>query len=214
MEKVKEKKERKEKKENVLISLIDFVTDKTIDFFKKLGRLATLKNSHDTVYIFTKIVITLIILAIINIPISLLDELGRAIIYSYGTTFRHILSTTWSLILMIAYLLFSLMVLLKVFDEMLKDKELNFVETNRKKDEHVKKSIFNPIIKLFKVCLAILIIPLVMFILAIFVIMGMNLYLTVYGYGFISLFLILIGLLIMILSVILVIVKIIKGGNK
>lgn len=205
---------KKKKKEKGLVDLIDFVTEKTLFFIKKIGKMISNKNSHDTMYIFTKIIITLLVLAILKLPFICLEELGTILIYTIGATFRYILSSCWIVILDVSYLMLSFIVLLKVFKTVLKDKELNFIEDNRRKDTKVKNKIFLPIIKIIKICLSLLLIPVVLAVFSIFVVLGMNIALLVNGYTFVSLFLMCIGLLIMISSVILVILNIIKGGNN
>lgn len=202
------------KKEKSVLNIIDYITDKTLGVLKKLGRLISNKKSHDTIEIFIKIIITLILLAFMKIPFMFLEQFGTITIYTIGSTFRMILSTTWVIFLKLAYLLFDFVVLLKVFKSILSNKELNFIEDNRRKDASVKKKIFNPLIKLMKVCLYLALIPLVFAYLTVIVIIGMNIAMLVKGYTLISLFLVLIGIAVMIISGISAILSIVNGGKN
>ena len=103
-----------------LINLIELATDKTVIYLKKIGKLVNNKNTHDTVYIFTQIIITMLIIAILRIPFQIFNELGTFIIYAVGNTFRGVLSFSWELILELSYLMFSLFLLLKIFRNILK----------------------------------------------------------------------------------------------
>lgn len=203
---------KKKNKEISLVNIIDFGTEKLLFLIKKLNKLITSKVSHDTIYIFSKIIITLIVLWLIKIPFDAFEEFGVALIYTLGTSFRHILSACLRGCFFIGYLVLCFIVLLKVIGGMFADKELNFIEKDRRKDAKVKKKVFSPLINIIKVCLNILLIPFVIAVLAILIALGMAIALLVYSYPLYGLFPLLIGLLIMILSVILIVRFIVNGG--
>ncbi len=202
------------KKDVSLIDLIDYLTAGAVEVLKKIGKLVNNKNSHDIVYIFTKILITFCVIALLDIPFTLIKEFGVVLIYTIGNTFRQLLSTCWSFIVYLSYFLLSVILFLKVFDSILKDKELNLIEQNRRKDVHAKKKVFLPIISFLKVCLIILTIPLFLLLILILIIMGMNICLIVNGYGMFSTLFMIVGVFIMILSALLMIINIKNGGNK
>ncbi len=197
-----------------LITLIDYLTEKANILIKKIGRFANNKNKQDTVYIFTKIIMTLIVLALLNIPFVLLENLGIFIIYEVGTTLRAFLSVTWKIIVNISYILLCLIIIFNVFASILDNKELNFIEENRRKDTRLKKNVFIPLINFIKACSVILTVPLFLMIIIIMIMLGMDLALLTHGYKFFSLFLILVGSLLMITSVILIIFDIISINSK
>lgn len=197
-----------------LIDLIEDATDKTVNYLKKIGKLVNNKNTHDTVYIFVQIIITFLLIAILRVPFAIIREMGTAVIYEVGSTFRGILSFSWETILEMSYLLFGLFLLLKIFRKILKNKELNFIETNRRKDAHVKKKVFNPIINIVVACLDLLTIPFLCAIFGVLTLLGMNLALIVHGHVLIGLSFMLVGVLVMLLSVVLSIDYVLRGGNK
>ena len=206
---------KKEKnKEISLVNIIDFGTDKFLLLVKKLNKLISSKLSHDTIYIFSKIIITLIVLWLIKIPFDAFEEFGVALIYTLGTTFRHILSACLRGCFFLGYLVLCFIILLKVIGGMFADKELNFIEKDRRKDARVKKKVFSPLISLIKICLNILLIPFVISAVVILVALGMSLAILVYSKPLYGLFPLLIGLLIMILSVILIVSFIKNDGVK
>lgn len=197
-----------------LIYLIELATEKTVMYLKKIGKLVNNKNTHDTVYIFTQIIITMLIIAILRVPFQIISELGTFIIYTVGNTFRGVLSFSWELILELSYLMFSLFLLLKIFRNIMKNKELNFIENDRRKDTRVKKKVFNPIMNVVVVCLELLTVPFIFAILGILTLLGMDFALMVNGYIMIGLTFMLIGMLIMLSSVVLAINFVTRGGNK
>jgi len=166
------------------------------------------------VYIFTEIIITLLIIALLKIPFNIINDLGIYIIYEVGNSFRSILAFSWSLILGISYFIFGLFILLEIFRNIMKNKELNLIEDDRRKDSRIKKKVFNPIIDIVIAFLDLLTVPFVFGILGMLVLLGMNIALLVNGYILVSAFFILLGLLIMLLSVVFAINKITRGGKK
>ena len=201
-------------KEFSLINLIDYFTEGAVKILKKVGKLVNNKNSHDTGFIFTKIIIALLLIAFLNIPFTIIKDLGIVLIYSVGNTFRYLLSISWSMIIYLSYFLLGIVVLLKVFKTILKDKELNLIEQNRRKDTHVKKKVFVPIIELLKAGIVILSIPLFVAVAIVLMAIGMSLCLILKGYGLFCLLFMLAGLLIMISSAILLLFNIRKEGNE
>lgn len=202
------------KKEMSLVDLIDRLTVGAVEVLKKIGKLVNNKNSHDMVFIFTKVIVTLIVIALLNIPFTIVKDLGIVLIYEIGNTFRYLLSVSWALIVYLSYFILGVILFLKVFNSILKDKELNLIEQNRRKDVHMKKKVFLPIIGFLKAVVVILNIPLVITLMLLFVVIGMSICLIVNGYGLFGLLLILIGLFIMILSAVLILLNIRKGGNE
>lgn len=197
-----------------LINLIELTTEKSVVYLKKIGKMVNNKNTHDTVYIFTQIIITLLFIAILRVPFEIIRELGTFIIYFVGNTFRGVLSFSWELILELSYLLFSLFLLLKIFKNIMKNKELNFIENDRRKDSRIKKKIFNPIINVVIVCLDLLSVPFIFMIFGVLILLGMDLALLVNGYIMVGLTFVLVGILIMLSSVVFTINYITRGGSK
>jgi hypothetical protein len=90
---------------------------------------------------------------------------------------------------------------LKVFNSIFKDKELNLIEQNRRKDAHMKKKVFLPIIDLLKACVIILVIPLVLVLMLILIGIGMSICALVNGFGLFSIVFIMVGLFFFLLAV-------------
>lgn len=202
------------KKEMSLINIVDYLTVGAVEILKKIGKLVNNKNSHDVVFIFTKIIVTFLLIAFLNIPFMIIKDLGIVLIYEVGNTFRYLLSISWSLIIYLSYFLSGLVLFLKVFDSILKDKELNLIEQNRRKDAHVKKKVFLPIIDLVKAGIVILTLPLILVLAVILISVGMAVALLINTNGLFSLLFMLVGLFIMVLSATLMLFRIIKGGKK
>lgn len=194
-----------------LINLIELATDKAVMYLKKIGKLVNNKKTHDTVYIFTQIIITMLVISILRVPFQIISELGTFIIYAVGSTFRGVFSFSWEIILELSYLLFSLFLLLKIFRNILKNKELNFIEDNRRKDTRIKKKVFNPIMNIVIVCLELLTVPFIFAILGILTLLGMDFALIVNGYIMIGLTFILIGSFLMLSSVVFAINYVTRG---
>ena len=206
----------KENNKMSLINLIDYLSEKVTNFLKKAGRLAANKNKKDSVLIATKIVVTIIVLAVLSIPFSLVKEIGVMLIYKVGASLRAFLSFAWAFMLDLSYLIFCLTVISKVLSSILEDKELNLIEENRRKDTRLKKNIFLPIIKVVRICSIIAAVPLVLIIFAIMIMIGMNIALVTHGYYLFSTFLILIGFSIILGTAVLLILDVmtLKKGSK
>lgn len=206
----------KENNKISLINVIDYLSEKVTTFLKKAGRLAASKNKKDSILIATKIVVTIIVLAILSIPFSLIKEIGVILIYKVGASLRAFLSVAWTFMLDLSYLLFCLIVISKVLSSILENKELNLIEENRRKDTRLKKNIFLPIIKFVKICSIIAAIPLVLIIFAIMIMIGMNIALVTHGYYLFSTFLILIGFATILGTAVLLILDVmtLKNGSK
>lgn len=202
------------KNDKSLLELIDYLTVGLVQVLKKIGKLVNNKNSHDIVFIFTKIIVTFILIALLNIPFTILKELGISLIYYSGGSLRYLLSIGWIIIVYLSYFIVGFTVFLKVFNSILKDKELNLIEENRRKDSHAKKKVFLPIIKVIKACMIILTIPIIVVLAAILIFLGMNVCLFVNGYNLFFLLFVLVGLFIMVLAAVLMIFDIASGGNK
>lgn len=206
----------KENNKMSLINLIDYLSEKVTNFLKKAGRLAANKNKKDSVLIATKIVVTIIVLAVLSIPFSLVKEIGVMLVYKVGASLRAFLSFAWAFMLDLSYLIFCLTVISKVLSSILEDKELNLIEENRRKDTRLKKNIFLPIIKVVRICSIIAAVPLVLIIFAIMIMIGMNIALVTHGYYLFSTFLILIGFSIILGTAVLLILDVmtLKKGSK
>jgi len=202
------------KKKKNLITLIDFLTDKALEIIKKTGKLISNKNSHDTAFIFIKVAITFLFLVLLDIPFTLLENTGIWLIYQIGDSFRYILALSWKVVINCSYIILNLIILFKVFKDILNNKELNLIETDHRKDTKIKKSIFVPIIQIIKVVLYLSTAPFIIMIIILLIALGMNLALIVNGYFTYSILFIAIGLIIMLLSVVLAIIDITKRGVK
>ena len=99
----------KENNKMSLINLIDYLSEKVTNFLKKAGRLAANKNKKDSVLIATKIVVTIIVLAVLSIPFSLVKEIGVMLIYKVGASLRAFLSFAWAFMLDLSYLILELL---------------------------------------------------------------------------------------------------------
>ena len=202
------------KKEMSLVDLVDYLTVGAVEVLKKIGKLVNNKNSHDVVFIFTKVIVTLLVIAFLNIPFTIIKDLGIVLIYEVGSTFRYLLSIGWTIIIYLSYFILGVILFLKVFNSILKDKELNLIEQNRRKDVHMKKKVFLPIIGFLKAGVVVLTIPLVIALILILIVIGMSICLLVNGFGLFSLLIMLIGLFVMILSAVLMLLNIRKGDNE
>ena len=205
-------KKSKDEKKLTAIDYIDKATEFVLGIIKKCAKLSNSKKTHDTVFIFSKIIITVIIISIMYIPFDIFNDLGRILIYTFGSTFRTFFSMSWSSIIYISYWVISLIILLQVLNSILKNKELNFIEDNRRKDTALKKKIFTPIINLLNIFLYLSVIPFIVLCAFILVLLGALVALLVNGYLLFSGFIILIGILIMAVSFILAIIKLTTGG--
>lgn len=196
-----------------IMSCIDFLAEKLIEIIKKLGKYISNKNTHDTIYIFAKILVSILFVYISSIIFDFVDIIGRNIVFLVGVSFRNFLSSLLHITVRITYYIFCFIVLLTVFRSILKDKELNFIEDNRRKDTILKKKVLNPIIELIKAILNILTIPASLVIIFCMIALGMNLSFLTHGYMLIGTIFVFLGLGIMCLSAILAIKHVIRGDK-
>lgn len=206
----------KKNKKTSLIDLIDYLSKKIIYFLKKVGRLAASKDRKDSILMVTKIIVTIIMLAFLNIPFLCVKEIGVVLIYKIGASLRTVLSLLWSFILGLSYIVFCLVIIAKVLSSILEDKELNIIEENRRKDTKLKKNIFVPIINFMKACCVISTLPLIFMVFAIMIGLGMNIAFITHGYYIFSTFFILIGFAIILIASIIMIIDVmnLKKGSK
>ncbi|MDD6879605.1 MAG: hypothetical protein PUD59_05220 [bacterium] len=202
-----------DKIEKNIMNCIDLFTDKLTNILKKIGKNISNRKTHDTVYIFNKIIVTLAFLFIAKIAFDLIGIIGHNAIYLTGKTFRGILDIILNITINLSYFIFCFLVLLKVFESIFKNKELNLIENDRRKDTKLKKKMFSPIIDIIKSILEILTIPFILVIVICSIALGMNFALLVHGYLIFGPILIFIGLGIMCLSVVLLIKHIVRGGK-
>ena len=202
------------KKEKSFLDIINICTDKVFMGLNWLSKMVRGKNTKDTIYIFTKIIVTFLLLMALNVAFSILKYCGVNLIYLIGSTFRSILSDCLIMVLNITYIILCFIILLKTFSSILNNKELNLIEKDRKKDTKVKKKIFTPIISILRTCLYISVIPIIFFMGIIFIMIGMNISLLVHGYTLISPFFMYAGILVMLYTALRVIFDIVNGRDK
>lgn len=202
------------KKEKSFLDIVDFCTDKVFMALNWLSKMIRGKNTKDTVYIFTKVVVTFLVLFALNFLFGILKYCGVNLVYLIGSTFRSILSDCLVFVLNMTYIILCFIVLLKTFSSILDNKELNLIEQDRKKDTKIKKKIFLPIISVLNMCLYICVIPIVFLMGIILIMVGMNISLLVHGYTLISPFFMYAGLLVMLYTALCVIFDIINGRDK
>ena len=202
------------KKEKSFLDIIDFLTDKVFFGLNWLSKMVRGKNTKDTIYIFTKIIVTFLFLSMLNFAFYILKSVGVDAIYLIGSTFRSILSDCLLIVLNLIYIILCFIILLKVFSSILDNKELNLIEQDRKKDTKMKKKVFLPIISILRTCLYISVIPIVVLMGMIFIMIGMNISLLTHGYLLISPFFMYAGILIMLYTALLVIFDIVNGRDK
>jgi len=201
------------KEEKSLLDIIDFVTTKAFNGIKWLGNMVRGKNTKDTIYIFLKIIVTLVILWVAGFLFEGLKHVSVSMIYFFGSTFRSILSLCLSFILELAYFILCFVILLKVFSSILENKELNLIETNRKKDTKLKKNIFLPLIYIIRFGLYICIIPIICAMAIVLIFAGMSVYLALNGNLLISPFFMCAGMLVMFYAAFSIIFDLLNGGK-
>lgn len=203
----------KKKAEN-FSDIVDFCTDKVFLGLNWLSKMIRGKNTKDTIYIFTKIIVTFLILLVLNYVFMILKYFGVNLIYIIGSTFRSILSDCLVIALNMTYVILCFIILLKTFSSILENKELNLIEKDRKKDTKVKNKVFLPIISVLRAGLYICVIPIISLMGIILIMTGMNVSLLVHGYKLISPFFMYAGILVMLYTALCVIFDIINGRNK
>lgn len=197
-----------------LVNIVNYVTEFLVSILKKIGKMVNNKNSHDIVFIFTKVLVTILLIALLDLPFSVFKELGCIIIYKVGSVFRQFLCSIWTFIVYFSYFITGLVLLLKVFDEIFKNKELNIIEENRRKDAVAKKKVFLPIISAIRTIIFIITIPIMLCLLIILLLIVNNLMFIINGYGLISVLISLIGIFVMLLTTLILIINIAKGEKK
>ena len=202
------------KKEKSFLDIIDFCTDKVFEGLNWISKMIRGKNTKDTIYIFTKIIVTFLVLFVLNFAFGILKYLGVNLVYLIGSTFRSILSDCLVIILNMTYIILCFVVLLKSFSSIFNNKELNLIEKDRKQDTKVKKKVFTPIISTLRVCLYICLVPIISLMGIIFVLIGMNFSLLFHGYTLISPFFMYAGILVMLYTALRVLLDIIDGRDK
>lgn len=208
------KKESKSVKKCSFYSVLDIVTDAFVNVIKKVNKFLTDKKKSVGVRLIIRMICCLVMLAILKIPFLIVGELGEIIINFLGLTFNELVSDIWSETIDYAWLISSLVIIFKVICDVSKRKDYK-IEV--KESTKIGDDLYSAVGLLFKIIIAISLIPLMLVALLLFALFGMLICLITHGIYIIGPIIMVIGLLIMAVTSLSYVSDIVffgKGGNK
>ncbi len=94
---------------------INNLVDSFINIFDRIVSVFAHKSFNEIVKFVIELVFIFLIIAICKIPFEIIEGMGRNIFASLGTTSYHILYGIWNFILEFAYLIFAILLFIKIF---------------------------------------------------------------------------------------------------
>lgn len=132
-------KEPNEKTHDGLNNLVDSF----INIFDRIISVFAHKSFNEIVRFIIELVCIFLIIAICKIPFEIIEGMGRGIFSSFGSNLYHVLYGIWNFILEFAYLIFAVLLFIKIFESRYMKTEYISVlknEKENKEEESVSKS--------------------------------------------------------------------------
>ena len=124
-----------EKNKDTLNNLVDSfmqVFDRIISVFAN-------KSFNEIVRFILELVFIFIIIAICKIPFEIIENMGRGIFSSFGTMPFRVVNGVWNFILEFAYLIFAILLFIKIFESRYLNDEYKSVLFTKKENEFAKE---------------------------------------------------------------------------
>lgn len=114
---------------------INNLVDSFINIFDRIISVFAHKSFHEIVKFIIELVCIFLIIAICKIPFEIIEGMGRGIFSSLGSNAYHVLFGIWNFILEFAYLIFAVLLFIKIFES----RYLNEESVSIFKEESEKK---------------------------------------------------------------------------
>ena len=118
--------------------------DKIVNSIEKFINLFETKNYSEICKILIEIIFIAILIAVLKIPFSLIEDLSNKLFFSFDNPFCYILGTIWNFIISLSYIIISVIIFIKVIEKrVFKNLSENIVnemeEEDRKEQEEEEK---------------------------------------------------------------------------
>lgn len=120
---------------------ISSLVDSFVNIFDRIISVFAHKSFNEIVKFVIELIFIFLIIAICKIPFEIIGGMGRGIFSSLGNTGYHILFGIWNFILEFAYLIFAILLFIKIFESRYLSEEYESVFSTLKKEDskNVKK---------------------------------------------------------------------------
>ncbi len=124
-----------EKNKDTLNNLVDSF----IQVFDRIISVFANKSFNEIVRFILELVFIFIIIAICKIPFEIIENMGRGIFSSFGTMPFRVVNGVWNFILEFAYLIFAILLFIKIFESRYLNDEYKSVLFTKKENEFAKE---------------------------------------------------------------------------
>lgn len=120
---------------------INNLVDSFMNVFDRIVSVFAHKSFNEIVKFVIELIIIFLIIAVCKIPFEIIESMGRSIFSSLGNTSYHIVFGIWNFILEFAYLVFAILLFIKIFESRYLNEEFEsvFKEEKEPKKERVSK---------------------------------------------------------------------------
>ncbi len=179
----------------IVLKWVKQLGDHAFNAVDKLSKFLRTKYGKNIVKIVLQALILLTLIRIIELPVFIIAETGEAIITSFASTFRLLVSSVWVYMIYYAYYIFSLILIYTFIKDLLKDKDLIEVSDKKEKNDNFK-NILEGIKQFFKILIYVSEIPIILIIIGGIVLLVYMSMIAAKGVYLISLFLFVISVII------------------
>ncbi len=120
---------------------INNLIDSFIHIFDQIVSMFADKSFNEIIKFILEIVCIFIIIAICRIPFEIIGSIGRGFLSVFSTPIYHVFASIWSFILNVVYLIFAILLFVKIFESRYLGETTNFVIQNKKekKEEPIEE---------------------------------------------------------------------------
>lgn len=206
---------------------INNLVDSFMNIFDRIVSVFAHKSFNEIVKFVIELIFIFLIIAICKIPFEIIESMGRSIFSSLGNTSYHIVFGIWRFILEFAYLIFAVLLFIKIFESRYlcdefesvfkeevkpkKEKESNSLEkkekvvkTRKVLKERIENRSFGIIDALTKICILFIkfimlgfLFSVVCYLIGMAMALGISVYLLIKGVFYFGIYLILIALFVL-----------------
>ena len=119
---------------------ISSLVDSFINIFDRIISVFAHKSFNEIVKFFIELIFIFLIIAVCKIPFEIIGSMGRGIFSSFGNTSFHILFGVWNFILECAYLIFAILLFIKIFESRYLNGEYESIFTSEEKEDSKKEN--------------------------------------------------------------------------
>lgn len=120
---------------------INNLIDSFIHIFDQIVSMFADKSFNEIIKFILEIVCIFIIIAICRIPFEIIGSIGRGFLSVFSNPIYHVFASIWSFILNVVYLIFAVLLFVKIFESRYLGETTNFVIQNKKdkKEESIEE---------------------------------------------------------------------------